>query len=285
MADAPVRYMERTRLYYRALGYENDYVWAHHAEVPFTRLGKPLSAITVGLVSTAGPGDRSHRDERNRRQVWSGLVASPPASFDTDVAWDKESTHTEDRESFLPLAAAQHFVAEGRLGALAARFHAAPTEYSQAKTIERDAPEILRRLREDGAEAAILTALCPVCHQTESLVARHLEANGMPTVLIGAARDIVEYCGVPRFVFSDVPLGNPYGHPWDREMQRAILRLAFDVLESATGPCTTVQSPFAWKAEDPAWRERYARVRPEDRERLLAIGDERRRQFGQPPRR
>ncbi|TDH60278.1 hypothetical protein E2C06_22970 [Dankookia rubra] len=106
----------------------------------------------------------------------------------------------------------------------------------------------------------------------------------MPTVLIGSARDIVEHCGVPRFVFSDFPLGNPCGHPWDREMQRTTLGLALDLLESARGPRSTVQLPFAWRPEDPAWRERYARVRPDDRERLLAIGDERRRRFGQPPR-
>ena len=31
-----------------------------------------------------------------------------------------------------------------------------------------------------------------------SLVSRHLEANGIPTVVIGSARDIVEECGVAR---------------------------------------------------------------------------------------
>jgi D-proline reductase (dithiol) PrdB len=117
-----------------------------------------------------------------------------------------------------------------------------------------------------------------------SLVARHLEANGIPTVIIGSALDIVEHCGVPRFVFSDFPLGNPCGHPWDKGMQTATLRLALEVLATATGPRTTVRSPFEWKAEDPVWRERYNRVRPEDRERLLAIGDARRRSRGQPPR-
>lgn len=114
-----------------------------------------------------------------------------------------------------------------------------------------------------------------------SLVARHLEANGIPTVIIGSALDIVEHCGVPRFVFSDFPLGNPCGHPWDREMQLATLRLALDTLETATAPRTTVRSPFQWKAEDPEWRDRYNRVRPEDRERLLAIGDARRVSRGQ----
>ncbi|MBV8166102.1 MAG: hypothetical protein JO021_04865 [Alphaproteobacteria bacterium] len=89
--------------------------------------------------------------------------------------------------------------------------------------------------------------------------------------------DIVEHCGVPRFVFSDFPLGNPCGHPWDAAMQTATVRLALEVLQTATAPRTTVQSPFAWTTEDPAWRDRYNRVRPEDRERLLALGEARRR--------
>jgi hypothetical protein len=129
----PVPYMERTRAYYRALGYTNDYVWAHHADVPFVRPVNPTSTMRVALITTAGPGDRSPRDERNRRHVWSGLVASPPKSFDTDMAWDKESTHTDDRETFLPIDAAQRLVADGTLGGLALHFHTAPTDYSQQK--------------------------------------------------------------------------------------------------------------------------------------------------------
>ena len=117
-----------------------------------------------------------------------------------------------------------------------------------------------------------------------SLAARYLEAHGIPTVVIGSARDIVEYCGVPRFVFSDRPLGNPCGLPWQPEMQTATIRLALQVLEAATAPRTTVLSPFGWKPDDPDWRARYNRILPEDRERLLAIGDERRRKRGQAPR-
>ena len=109
-----------------------------------------------------------------------------------------------------------------------------------------------------------------------SLVARHLEANGIPTVIIGSAKDIVEHCGVPRFVFSDFPLGNPCGHPWNADMQTATVRLALSLLDTATEPRTTVRSPFEWK-DDPGWRERYNRVRPEDRERLLALGEARRK--------
>jgi Glycine/sarcosine/betaine reductase selenoprotein B (GRDB) len=157
--DAPLRYMELTRNYYRALGYEKDYVWARRDDVPFTRLPKPLPRLNVALIVTAGPPDESSRDAHGRRHVWSCDVDSPPATFDTDLAWDKESTHTDDRETFLPIDAMRRLVTRGVIGALAQRFHRAPTDYSHAKTMEKDAPELLRRLREDRADAALLTAL------------------------------------------------------------------------------------------------------------------------------
>ena len=84
-----------------------------------------------------------------------------------------------------------------------------------------------------------------------SLVARYLEEHGIPTVVIGSAKDIVEHCGVPRFLFSDFPLGNPCGHPWRPEMQEAIVGQALRLLETATSPRTTAQAPFAWKPD--AW--------------------------------
>ena len=108
-----------------------------------------------------------------------------------------------------------------------------------------------------------------------SLVARHLEANGIATVVIGSARDIVEQCGVPRFLFSDFPLGNPCGKPWDVDMQRSIVGLALDLLESATLPRTSVQTPFVW-SDDSSWKERYARVDPAQAEELRQMGEARR---------
>jgi D-proline reductase (dithiol) PrdB len=98
-----------------------------------------------------------------------------------------------------------------------------------------------------------------VCHQTVSLIARYLEAGGIPTVIMGAAKDIVEHCGVPRFVFTDFPLGNPCGKPGDVAMQRAIVGLGLDLLEKACAPRMTVQTPFVW-SEDQSWRDNFMRV-------------------------
>jgi len=92
-----------------------------------------------------------------------------------------------------------------------------------------------------------------------SLAARHLEANGIPTVIMGCAKDIVEYCGVPRFLFSDFPLGNPAGRPHDPASQAFTLELALRVLETAPAPRTTVQSPLRWSA-DPSWKLDFSNI-------------------------
>ena len=95
-----------------------------------------------------------------------------------------------------------------------------------------------------------------MCHQTVSLVARHLEEQGIPTVIMGCAKDIVEHCGVPRFLFSDFPLGNSAGRPLDAESQAQTLELALRVLESAPAARTTVQSPQRWNGPA-SWKRDY----------------------------
>ena len=81
----------------------------------------------------------------------------------------------------------------------------------------------------------------------------------MPTVVVGSARDIVEQCAVPRFLFTDFPLGNPAGKPDDAPMQRASLAMALDLLASARFPLTTVQTPFQWD-QTGEWRATYMRI-------------------------
>jgi D-proline reductase (dithiol) PrdB len=107
-----------------------------------------------------------------------------------------------------------------------------------------------------------------------SLHARHLEANGIPTVIMGCAKDIVEHCGVPRFVFSDFPLGNSAGRPFDVDSQAQTLELALRVLESAPGPRATVQSPQRWN-DDARWKLDYLDLDKLTPEKI----EERRREF------
>ena len=105
-----------------------------------------------------------------------------------------------------------------------------------------------------------------------SLIARHLEQNGIPTIIVGSAKDIVEVCGVPRFLFVDFPLGNPCGRPDDRAMQERIVHQSLELLSEANEPNTTVLSAEVW--DNQIWRENYMRVDDGNREELAKRGAE-----------
>ena len=155
-----VSYIDKSRDYYLARGYGNPYRWAHFDGVPFAPLARPLSEAVVTLITTAMPAPDTIADAQTLRSVYSMQSDNPPARLSTDgLFWDRQATHTDDLDSYFPVHRLQEFVRERRIGRLAARLHGVPTEYSQRCTTERDMPEILRRCREDGADAALLVPL------------------------------------------------------------------------------------------------------------------------------
>jgi hypothetical protein len=266
--DAPIPYLQRIRTYYAALGYGAPYEWAHYDSVPFQRLGKPLCECRIALVTTAAPyhpdkGDQSPGAPYNAVAKFYG-VYSLDAAKDHDlrishVAIDRTHTTAEDSGSYFPLPTLRDAAAQGRIGSVAPRFHGLPTNRSQRTTIDTDCPELVARCKADGADAALLVPNCPVCHQSVSLAARALEENGIATVVMGCARDIVDYVGVPRLLFSDFPLGNAAGRPRDPASQAATLDLALRLLEQAPAARATVQSPLQW-SDNPAWKLDYCNI-------------------------
>ncbi|MGE0627885.1 MAG: glycine reductase [Hyphomicrobiaceae bacterium] len=266
--DAPIPYLARIRAYYAALGYGAPYEWAHYADVPFQPLSKPLAHSRVGLITTAAPyqpdkGDQGPRAPYNAAakfyEVYDGDASRDPDLRISHVAIDRAHTTAEDQRAYFPLPALRQAAATRRIGEVAPRFFGLPTNRSHRHTLGVDCPALLARCREDKLDAAILVPNCPVCHQSVSLAARHLEAAGLATVIMGAAKDIVEYVGVPRLLFSDVPLGNSAGRPHDTASQKATLALALDILEHAPSARTTVQSPLRW-SENPDWRLDYCNI-------------------------
>jgi D-proline reductase (dithiol) PrdB len=276
--DTYVPYMYRTRTYYQALGYERPYRWAQYVDVPFTPLVKPLSDSRVALLTTAAPyqpdkGDQGPWSSYNSAAKFYRMYALPidpePDLRISHVGIDRLHTSQEDNRSWLPLKQLKRLDQEGRIGSIAPHVYGVPTNRSHKITVSQDCPEIVDRVKNEGADVAVMLANCPVCHQSISLTARHLEAAGIPTVIMGCAKDIVEHVGVPRFLFSDFPLGNPAGRPNDVESQARTLEMALEVLESATGPRTTRQSPIRW-SDNPDWKLDYSnveRIAPEELER------------------
>ena len=109
-----------------------------------------------------------------------------------------------------------------------------------------------------------------------SLLARHLESNGIVTLIIGSAIDIVERCGAPRYLHNDFPLGNPCGVPYDEAMQLKIMQQGLALIEKAGQARTTQRTLHRWK--DDAWRRDYALIDDSNREELRLRGEHRRQQ-------
>jgi hypothetical protein len=263
--DSPIPYMRRTRDYYAAIGYTVPYRWAHHLAAPFAPMRKPLAQSRVAIVTTAAPyqpgkGDQGPGAPYNGAakffEVYAHDTATDPDLRISHIGYDRTHTTATDQNTWFPLPALRRAAAAGRIGEVAPRFFGAPTNRSHRATIETDAPDIVRRCLADSVDAVLLIPNCPVCHQTASLTARAIEAAGIPTVVMGTAKDIVEHAAVPRFLFSDFPLGNAAGRPHDPASQDETLAQALALLVSAPGPQTTLQSHLRWAA-DGAWKLDY----------------------------
>ena len=58
--------------------------------------------------------------------------------------------------------------------------------------------------------------------------------------------ELTRAVGVPRLAGISYPLSRPLGRPHDADGQRAVLRAALALLESAAGPDHYVELPFEW---------------------------------------
>jgi hypothetical protein len=191
--DSAVPYMQRTRDYYTAIGYTTPYRWAHYVDAPFQPLKKPLAQSRVTIITTAakydpakgdqGPG-AAYNGSAKFYQVYAGDTSKQHDLRISHIGYDRKHTTATDSGTWFPLPQLLKAAAAGRVGEVAPRFFGAPTNRSHRVTIDVDAPEILARCQADKVDVAVIVPNCPVCHQTSALVARHLEANGIPTVVL-----------------------------------------------------------------------------------------------------
>jgi hypothetical protein len=158
-----VRYIDKTREYYRSEGYERPYEWARFEDVPFVRPARPLAACRVGVVTTsemARIGEAGIWDDNPRCDVYALPTAAPvDRLYSKKESYDRHATTLDDVDSYLPLTRLGEAVTAGRIGSLAPRFQVIYSQYSQRKTMVVDAPEILSQMREDGVDVAVITAV------------------------------------------------------------------------------------------------------------------------------
>jgi D-proline reductase (dithiol) PrdB len=87
-----------------------------------------------------------------------------------------------------------------------------------------------------------------------SLLAHRIEGQGIPTLVIGTVRDVMEAVPAPRAVFVDFPAGRTFGHPGDAAQHARVLADALAELPAFTALGQIRDLPHQWSADgDRAW--------------------------------
>lgn len=287
-----IQYMSRTRAYYSRLGFARPYEWAHFDDVPFTPLAIPLHAATISIVTTAAivrpdSGDQGPGAAYNGKAKFFDVYAAsidelPPLSI-AHVAYDRSHTSARDQSTYIPLDALLRLRGENEIGAVGRHIIGLPTDRSKRKTEAQYAAAVYEIASGDGADAVVLVPNCPVCHQSAALVARYLEAQKLPTLVFGCARDIIENVRVPRFYFSDFPLGNAVGKPFDQASQDQTVRGGLELFKHARAT-ETVINPISW-APDDNWKADYCNLNGMSVEAVAALRQDFEREKQRAPRR
>lgn len=148
-----VTYIDKTRAYYAAQGFETPYGWATGNPVAFENPTIALADATVALVTTATP---PHTEPRSLGRFDASVV---PDMMSTDhLSWHKTATHTDDVGTFLPLEHLRGLEADGVIGAVGPHYYATPTLYSHRRTVN-NAHQIAEWLDADGVDIVVLAGL------------------------------------------------------------------------------------------------------------------------------
>ena len=128
---------------------------------PFRPPGKPLSALRLSIVTTAGLHRRGDRlfdpGDQTYRVIPSDTRTADIIQSHTSLGFDRAPIMRDLNISF-PIDRARELVARGDLGGLAPACYSFMGAQRDTRRMEGETgPEVAARLRAEGADAALIT--------------------------------------------------------------------------------------------------------------------------------
>jgi D-proline reductase (dithiol) PrdB len=220
----------------------DSYPFVKNRRAPFSPARRALPMLNLALISSAGAyidgtepfntstpdGDLSFREipsEIEAEDLRFAARGYDPAAVQSDI------------NSQLPLARLFEFESNGIIGQLNPVFWSCCGFIPNAGLIVDDmAPRLVERVQRHQVQAALLIPASQLCHQSVSLIARGLEAAGIPTMTLGVVQDVIESVRPPRAAVFDGELGSVAGLPNYPEHQRRVLDEALRLIEPMDQP-------------------------------------------------
>ena len=231
-----------------------DFDFASPGPLPWCAMAVPVSQARTALVTTAGlhlTGDEPFRSLEERLGDTSFRViphGAAPSDLALNAPYVDQRHIPRDPEVALPMRALEAVHQRGLAGPPSRR-HASFTGgvVRPFPGLARSAEKLIAMLEEDGVQAVIFLPSCSLCVQTASLLARAVEAEGIPTVCLTLLPELSRIVGAPRTLALRFPYGAPGGDPGNAALHQSVLREALALLETATEPGILTTSDLAWR--------------------------------------
>jgi D-proline reductase (dithiol) PrdB len=195
------------------------YPFVENVHAPFTPVRRALPMMNLALISSAGayidgtePFDLDTKDgDHDIREIPIEVEAADLRY--SAKGYDPKAVQ-EDRNSQIPIDRLLEYEANAVLGRLNETWFSLSPYIPNAAMVAGDiAPRLADRLKRYEVQAALLIPASRLCHQTLGIVARGLEQNGIPSIVISVDRAITDRVRPPRTAYYDGELGSVAGLP------------------------------------------------------------------------
>lgn len=218
------------------------YPFVENKRAPFVPARRALPMLNLALISSAGAyidgtepfktnepgGDLQFREIPVEVEVEDFRVAGR--------GYDMKAVE-QDINSQVPLGRLFEFEGNGIIGQLNPVFWSFCGHIPDAgRMVEEMIPQLVARVKRYEVQAALLIPASRLCHQSVSLVARALELENIPTMMLAVDRAAVELVRPPRAAYYAGELGSVVGRPNWPEHQRRVLDEALRLIEPTDQP-------------------------------------------------
>lgn len=220
----------------------DSYTFVVNKHAPFTPARRALPMLNLALISSAGAyidGTEAFNIESRGGDATFREIPIEVEAADINYAargYDPTAVR-QDRNAQIPIERLLEYEANAVIGQLNPVWWSFNGFIPDVARLRDDLiPKLVERVKRYEVQAALLIPASRLCHQSIALVARALEMENIPSIMIGVNRDILESVMPPRAGLYNGEYGSVAGKPSWPEHQRRILDETLRLVEPLDQP-------------------------------------------------
>lgn len=220
----------------------SGYPFVENINAPFTPVRRALPMLNLALISTAGAYiDGTEPFDLSTRGGEAGFHEIPVEVEAADLKYAAKgydpAAVQRDRNAQVPVDRLLEYQANAVIGKLNSAWWSTSSFIPNAQLVAEElAPKLSERLARYEVNAALIIPASRLCHQTAGIIARRIEADGIPTIVISVDKLACERVRPPRTAYYEGELGTVVGPADWPEFQRRVLDESLRNMETFDQP-------------------------------------------------